>query len=215
MIPESSDHSPQPRAACVRGDGVNLESAHRPGSSRATEVKKSVKPAQSEDRQHESPKVASSQAAPEAVPGGIRSTKSKNATDRFSRQPCGLISDSSTNLQWYIGLDVNMTWPAATKWAKSLTACGGNWSMPKLAELKSLFESNYQAGTGYFLHGKHWPAHLHPIFSGIGGGSWVWLDGQITSQGAPAFNFNQGQEVRYSATEPEFPTRAFSVRRVK
>jgi hypothetical protein len=52
------------------------------------------------------------------------------------------------------------------------------------------------ADTGYFTSGRHWPAHIEPIFSAIGPDSWVWAYGELAGGDAPAFNFNQGIAVR-------------------
>ena len=138
---------------------------------------------------------------------------SSSGGSRFLLQQCGAILDSSTSLEWYISADVNFSWQRASEWIQGLDACGGGWSMPTVAELKTLFNPNETAGTGYFTRGTHWPAHINPIFGQIGGGSWVWIGGESVSGSAPAFNFNQGVEVRYSATGEQFPTRAFAVRR--
>ena len=66
--------------------------------------------------------------------------------------------------------------------------------MPTAAQLKTLFNLNETAGTGYFTRGRHWPAHINPIFGQIGGGSWVWIGGESVSENAPAFNFAWSEE---------------------
>jgi hypothetical protein len=85
--------------------------------------------------------------------------------------------------------------------------------MPSVEQLKTLFDADYIAGTGYFARGRYWPAHIDPVFSQIGKGSWVWAQGAPDAEGAPAFNFNQGLSVRMSQTNTEFTVRAFAVRR--
>jgi hypothetical protein len=84
--------------------------------------------------------------------------------------------------------------------------------MPGVDQLRVLFNPNQNAGTGYYTRGRYWPAHIDPIFSEIGAGSWVWAGGTPDSQGAPAFNFNQGLGVRLSPTAGEYTVRVFAVR---
>jgi hypothetical protein len=133
---------------------------------------------------------------------------------RFSRTGCGSIIDNSSQLEWYIGPDANVSWHDSLSWVRDLRECGGNWQMPSLAELRGLFDLRYTAGTGYYTRDRYWPAHLHPIFSGIGRGSWVWANeiARRSPSGGPAFNFNQGINV---VIEPgrDFTVRAFAVRR--
>ena len=54
-------------------------------------------------------------------------------------------------------------------------------------------------------------AHIEPIFSAIGQGSWVWAQGELNGGNAPAFNFNQGVAVRVSASHFYGTVRAFAV----
>jgi hypothetical protein len=67
------------------------------------------------------------------------------------------------------------------------------------------------AGTGYFTSGRYWPAHIEPIFSAIGQGSWVRAQGELNGGNVPAFNFNQGVAVRVSASHFYGTVRAFAV----
>ena len=53
--------------------------------------------------------------------------------------------------------------------------------------------------------------HVDPAFDGIGGGSWVWSDGSVSADDAPAVNLNQGAAVRL-AEDDGFSVRAFAVR---
>jgi clan AA aspartic protease (TIGR02281 family) len=131
---------------------------------------------------------------------------------RYRATACRSIIDQSTRLEWYIGPDLNMTWAEANKWVKELGACGGSWTMPSMDQLRALFSPNQSAGTGYYTRGRYWPAHIDPIFSQIGAGSWVWAGGTPDSQGAPSFNFNQGIGVRVSPTAGDYTVRVFAVR---
>lgn len=137
-------------------------------------------------------------------------TSAAKDLERFQKTACGSILDSKTGLEWYIGSDQNMTWDEANNWVNSLTACGGRWKMPKIEELKPLYNQAYTAGKGYSTNGQYFPAHMAPIFNGIGGGSWVWAEER--SQGN-ALNFYQNLAVFISRNNPDqFSVRAFAVR---
>ena len=131
---------------------------------------------------------------------------------RYRLTDCGSIIDRSTRLEWYVGPDLNMTWSDASKWAEELAVCQGRWAVPTIDQLKTLFDPDQTAGTGYYTRGRYWPAHIDPVFSQIGNGSWVWVRGVPDAQGAPAFNFNQGTAVRLLPANKEYTIRAFAVR---
>ena len=139
-------------------------------------------------------------------PGGSLSTSS-----RYTRTNCSSIVDSRTGLEWFIGPDADITWTAAESWARNLDACGKQWALPTIGDLRSLFDKEFVAGTGYFTSRRYWPAHIEPIFSAIGQGSWVWANGELAGGNAPAFNFNQGVAVRVSASHFYGTIRAFAV----
>jgi hypothetical protein len=130
---------------------------------------------------------------------------------RYKRTNCGSIVDSRTGLEWFVGPDADETWTVAQSWARNLDACGKRWVLPTTGNLRSLFDKEFVAGTGYFTSGRHWPAHIEPIFSAIGQGSWVWASGEVAGGNAPAFNFNQGVAVRVPASDFYGTTRAFAV----
>ena len=131
---------------------------------------------------------------------------------RFEVTACGSILDTATHLEWYLGPDANITWPNADKWIKKLRACNGAWAMPSADQLRTLFDPSVVAGIGYFTGGQYWPAHIDPIFSGIGKGSWVWARGPHNGNSAPGFNFNQGVKVEISSTDFYGTVRVFAVR---
>jgi hypothetical protein len=137
-------------------------------------------------------------------------TSAAKDLERYQKTSCGSILDTRTGLEWYIGPDQNMTWDEAKNWVSSLTACGGNWRMPKIEELKPLYNQAYTAGKGYFTKGQYFPARMAPIFNEIGGGSWVWAEEE--SQGN-ALNFHENLAVSISRNNPDqFSVRAFAVR---
>jgi len=131
---------------------------------------------------------------------------------RYRTTSCQSIIDRVTQLEWYVGPDLNTTWSNANKWVGELTACGGEWALPRIDQLRTLFKPDRTAGTGYYTRGRYWPAHIDPIFFQIGAGSWVWAAGGADAQSAPAFNFNQGVAVRLPPTIEEYTVRAFAVR---
>ena len=132
--------------------------------------------------------------------------------DRFQVTACGSILDTATHLEWYLGPDANITWPDADTWIKGLQACNESWTMPSIDQLKTLFDGNLVAGIGYFAGGRYWPAHINPVFSGIGRGSWVWAQGSHGGSNAVAFNFNQDVEVEIPSTNFYGTVRVFAVR---
>ncbi len=134
-----------------------------------------------------------------------------SVSERYRRTNCGSIVDSRTGLEWFVGSDTDITWTAAQSWARNLDACRKQWVLPTIGDLRSLFDKQFVAGTGYFTSGRHWPAHIEPIFSAIGQGSWVWAYGDLGGGDAPAFNFNQGVAVRIPASYFYGTIRAFAV----
>jgi cell division protein FtsB len=130
--------------------------------------------------------------------------------ERYQKTVCGSIFDSRTELEWYVGPNQNMTWDKASNWAGSLTACGGRWRIPKIEELKPLYNKAYIAGKGHFAGGQYFPARMAPVFNGIGGGAWVWAE--EGNQGN-AFNFHENLAVSIPRNNPDqFSVRAFAVR---
>lgn len=125
---------------------------------------------------------------------------------------CGSITDTSTGLEWYVGPDQTLTWDESKKWVSSLRACGGRWRMPTVHEIKTLYNPTYTAGTGYSSGNHHWPAHIHPVFSKIGQGSWVWGNKLVGSKKARSFNLNQGVATSYARDNSKYTTRVFAVR---
>jgi predicted aspartyl protease len=145
--------------------------------------------------------------------GESRSSPTKSTEHaRYSLTDCRSIIDRTTELESYVGPDSNVSWPEANKWIQELRNCAKTWAMPSISQLKTLFDASHSAGTGYYTRGTYWPAHIDPVFSDIGKGSWVWARGTPDAEGAPAFNFNQGISVRISPTNREFTVRAFAVK---
>jgi clan AA aspartic protease (TIGR02281 family) len=168
-------------------------------------VEKSTEPVS----QTPSPSLPSS-VATTAVPAAPH--QSATGGGRFQVTACNSILDTATHLEWYLGPDANITWPDADTWINGLRVCNKSWTMPSIDQLKTLFDRNAVAGIGYFTRGRYWPAHISPIFSGIGKGSWVWAQGSHHGDDAPAFNFNQNVKVEIPSTDFYGTVRVFAVR---
>ncbi|EKO39078.1 MAG: hypothetical protein B193_2205 [Solidesulfovibrio magneticus str. Maddingley MBC34] len=151
-------------------------------------------------------------AAPASPASNVPPRDAASASGRFTRTPCGSIADAAGKLEWFIGPDVDMTFDQAMDWAKALAVCGQGWVLPTMAQLASLRDPRLTAGTGFYAGGKHWPARIDPLFSGIGGGSWVWSREEPNAATAKAYNFNQGTETRTGKSGQGLAVRAFAVR---
>jgi hypothetical protein len=130
---------------------------------------------------------------------------------RFSSLACGAVSDSKTGLTWLLDSNGNITWDAAVAWADSADACGRKWRLPTIEELATLYDAQLSAGTGYYTGGVHYPAHISPLFSAIGDGSWGWSVEALHADTARAFNFNQGVATQYAKSNDIYTTRAFAI----
>jgi hypothetical protein len=121
------------------------------------------------------------------------------AKTRFTKAPNGVITDSATGLEWYVGLDRDTTWRYAKSWVEQRKEGGGGWRMPTIAELKTL----YQPGAD--------PKNMDPIFQTTG--RWVW-SGQVDDEKnyyVLYFDFFGGAEIRTWPGNAE-NHRAFAVR---
>lgn len=119
----------------------------------------------------------------------------------------GSINDQRTGLLWKIGPDLNYTWEEAISWVANSPA----YTMPSVDQLRSIFDAKYTAGTGYFKNGRFFPAKMHPVFQGIGGGSWVWSN-EDDGDGAIAFNYFMGDTAILPKTVTSYSVRVFAVR---
>jgi len=60
------------------------------------------------------------------------------APGRFTVSQEGIITDTQTGLEWYVGPDRDTSWDQAQAWAFSLKVAGGGWRLPALKELQTL-----------------------------------------------------------------------------
>ena len=79
---------------------------------------------------------------------------------RFTKADNGVITDSATGLDWYVGPNADNNWYEAKAWTESLTVAGGGWRMPTVPELKGI----YQKGASR--------ANMDPLFEPKA--AWVW-----------------------------------------
>ena len=139
--------------------------------------------------------------------------QARHTQSQFRTSGCGSIVDAKSGLEWLIRTDKNVRWSEAVEWTHQLKACGKHWEMPSTSELRTLFDRQHSAGKGYFTGGRRWPAHLDPIFSSIGDGSWVWARGANLANNAPAFNFNEGLDALVSKESFYGTVRVFATSR--
>ena len=64
----------------------------------------------------------------------------KPTQQRLTRASNGVITDSITGLEWYVGPNPDNTWHEAKAWTESLTVAGGGWRMPKFPEMKAIYQ---------------------------------------------------------------------------
>jgi len=125
-------------------------------------------------------------------------TESSQEVDRdgqFIAYATGVVYDKNTNLEWYAGPDRATNWGEAKKWVESLNVAGGEWRMPTLKELKTMYKKG--AGTG-----KRTPllgtTYRHWVWSGETNGpsqAWILIFGNggsyegFNSRDVPAYSF--------------------------
>jgi hypothetical protein len=79
---------------------------------------------------------------------------------RFTKANNGVITDSVTGLDWYVGPDHDNTWHQAKAWTENLTVAGGGWRLPNMAELKAIYQKGASAN------------NMDPQFQAKG--AWAW-----------------------------------------
>ncbi len=72
--------------------------------------------------------------------------RKRNAiSSRFAEQSAGVLKDSQTNLEWTQSDNgSNISWDGARNWCNQK---GGNWSLPTVAQLQSIFDSTHSVST--------------------------------------------------------------------
>jgi hypothetical protein len=116
---------------------------------------------------------------------------------RFVVDRNGIIIDTKTGLQWFVGPDKDTNWHEAKAWVDSLTVDGGGWRMPSREEVKDL----YRGGEG--------TDNIDPSFKISGG--FVWTSETVGSSHAWGFCFDIGGDYWPRLTFCD-TARAFAVR---
>lgn len=116
---------------------------------------------------------------------------------KYTQSTDGVITDTVTALEWFIGPDNDTNWHQAQAWCSGLSVAGGGWRMPTWAELKTL----YIKGLG--------ERNMAPAFKTTGW--WVWSGKSYDSSSAWAFNFGDGEEGWHGRDFSSYG-RAFAVR---
>ena len=105
-----------------------------------------------------------------------------NIDGTYEKFPTGIVFDSSTGLEWYVGKRKLVSWKEAKSWVKGLQVGGGGWRMPTIEELRTL----YADGVGY--------RNMTPLIETST--YWIWSDKkEFFSQRAYFFSFILGKEV--------------------
>lgn len=121
----------------------------------------------------------------------------KSRDDCYVKYDNGVIHDTKTDLEWYVGPDTDITWNKAKKWVDSLSIDGGGWRMPSKPELWAL----YQKGKG--------TRNISTFFDTTGW--WVWASTGLEAKAKPGFSFDYGSESwEYSSMSST--SRVFAVR---
>jgi uncharacterized caspase-like protein len=116
---------------------------------------------------------------------------------RYKKSRAGVILDTKTNLEWFVGPDQDTTWDAAKSWTDGLTVDGGGWRMPTIEELRGL----YQSGKG--------SRNMEPLF--VTNSWYIWSCDDVTSSSARGVNFGSGYDGSYDRYDSD-GTRGFCVR---
>ena len=109
---------------------------------------------------------------------------------KYCQYSTGVVKDTSTGLEWYVGPDRRTKWHEAKAWVEKLNVAGGGWRMPTKNELKAL----YQKGAG--------TRNMTPLLKTTGW--WVWSGETKGSSSAWFFNFNEGYVFRRRQDNPGY-----------
>ena len=138
----------------------------------------------------------------QAIQGAQAKVSSLSGTGtRFTVSEEGVITDSQTALEWYVGPDKDTTWDNAVSWVKRLSIAGGGWRMPTRAELETLSQKRG------FMKTKIDPVFIRKMEKG----DFVWSGETRAPSSAWAFYFSAGGEY-CSLRSYSLGARAFAVR---
>jgi hypothetical protein len=126
--------------------------------------------------------------------------------DNFIKYNENCIKDLNTNYYWYIAPDRDFDFESANSFSNNLTENGLNWRVPTYSEIKTLYNSQFSAGEGYYANNEFFPAKIHNVFNAVGTGSWFWVsDRSYNSSIAHAINLHEGIKVSVNIQNHKFP----------
>jgi hypothetical protein len=116
------------------------------------------------------------------------------------------IKDLSTNFYWYIAPDKSFSFEEANNFAVNIKERNLNWRIPTFDEIRTLYNSDYSAGEGFFINNKYYPAKINNVFNSIGSGSWFWVsDVNNNISKAYAINLHEGIKISFDNQAPKYP----------
>jgi len=126
--------------------------------------------------------------------------------DNYIKYNENCIKDLNTNYYWYIAPDKDFDFESANNFSNNLTEKSLNWRVPTYSEIKTLYNSDFSAGQGYYANNEYYPAKIHNVFNAVGSGSWFWVsDRSYNSSIAYAINLHEGIKVRVDIQNHRFP----------
>ncbi len=126
--------------------------------------------------------------------------------DNFIKYNENCIKDLNTNYYWYIAPDKNFDFESANNFSNNLTEKSLKWRIPTYSEIKTLYNSQFSAGEGYYANNEYFPAKIHNVFNAVGTGSWFWVsDRSYNSSIAYAINLHEGIKVSVNIQNYKFP----------
>jgi len=129
-------------------------------------------------------------------------TLTARASDRFSNNNEGTVTDAKTGLMWAAKDNViPISWPDARSYCRDYRGGGfADWRLPTLAELTSLFDPEFKNERGY---------HVPNLLDTSAQSLWA---SETRGLEAARFNFTYGQ-VYWLRQNYSGPTRVLPVRR--
>jgi hypothetical protein len=126
--------------------------------------------------------------------------------DNYIKYNENCIKDLNTNYYWYIAPDKDFDFESANSFSNNLIEKSLNWRVPTYSEIKTLYNSEFSAGHGYYANNTYFPAKIHNVFSAVGSGSWFWVsDINNNSSKAFAINLHEGIKVSVDIQNHRFP----------
>lgn len=97
---------------------------------------------------------------------------------RLTTDSNGIIHDSVTGLEWFVGPDEDMNWYEAVEWIENLELDGGGWRLPTAQEARSLYDAGIGRREAVEIGITNW---------------WIWISGTCSNEEwAKNFSFYDG-----------------------